>query len=67
MMQNLGARLEYTEQYHMSSIITASCSLGCKHCMAMHACIHAARRLASQSQRVPQRRHMAWQLNMHTL
>ena len=36
-MQNLGARLKYTEQYCMSNIIAAICSLGSKHCNAMHA------------------------------
>ena len=43
MMQNLGARLKYTEQYCTSNIITASCSLGSKHCNAMHTSLASQR------------------------
>ena len=47
-MQNLGTRVKYTEQYCMFNTITASCSLGSKHVLYGHACMHT--KLASQKE-----------------
>ena len=58
-MQNLGTRLKYTEQYCMSNIVTASCSLGSKH---QHTSL-ASQRVKGYHKNA----HGNWQLNIHTL
>ena len=64
MKQNLGARLRYTEQYCMSSIITAS-HLGASTAWS---CIHVCRvKLASQRVKEYHKKAHAWHLNMHTV
>ena len=60
-MQNLGARLKYTEQYCMSIITAASCSLGSK---PPHACIQG---LTSQSVKGYHKNAHGMAANIHTL
>ena len=61
-----GARMKYTEQYCMSNTITAICSLGSKHCVAMHAYMDT--KLASQRVKgYHKKAHGIWQLNIHIL